>query len=136
MAISLKIPALGESISEATIGTWLKKEGDYVQADEPVVEVESEKATVAVPAPAVGVLKKILKQSDATVGIGESVGELEERLDIHQPNLSQQLTVLREAEVVDTRRDGKQIYYRLTARKAERLVGALYDIFCADGGTK
>lgn len=65
-----------------------------------------------------------------------SVGELEEKLDIHQPNLSQQLTVLREAEVVDTRRDGKQIYYRLTARKAERLVGALYDIFCADGGTK
>jgi len=63
-----------------------------------------------------------------------SVGELEGKLDIHQPNLSQQLTVLREAEIVETRREGKQIYYKLTARKAERLVGALYDIFCADGG--
>lgn len=60
-----------------------------------------------------------------------SVSELEEKLDIHQPNLSQQLTVLREAEIVQTRREGKQIHYRLTAWKAERLVGALYDIFCA-----
>ena len=65
-----------------------------------------------------------------------SVSELEEKLDIHQPNLSQQLTVLREAEIVETRREGKQIYYRLTARKAERLVGALYDIFCAPGDSR
>ncbi|MGX5845082.1 sulfite-sensing transcriptional repressor BigR [Mesorhizobium sp. ArgA1] len=65
-----------------------------------------------------------------------SVSELEEKLDIHQPNLSQQLTVLREAEIVETRREGKQIYYRLTARKAERLVGALYDIFCASGDSE
>ena len=65
-----------------------------------------------------------------------SVGELEEKLDIHQPNLSQQLTVLREAEIVETRREGKQIYYKLAARKAERLVAALYDIFCADGDTE
>jgi ArsR family transcriptional regulator len=65
-----------------------------------------------------------------------SVSELEEKLDIHQPNLSQQLTVLREAAIVETRREGKQIYYRLTAREAERLVGALYDIFCAPGGSE
>ena len=65
-----------------------------------------------------------------------SVSELEEKLDIHQPNLSQQLTVLREAEIVETRREGKQIYYRLTAQKAERLVGALYDIFCVPGDSK
>ena len=65
-----------------------------------------------------------------------SVSELEEKLDIHQPNLSQQLTVLREAEIVETRRDGKQIFYRLTAQKAERLVGALYDIFCVSGDTE
>lgn len=65
-----------------------------------------------------------------------SVSELEEKLDIHQPNLSQQLTVLREAEIVETRREGKQIYYKLTARKAERLVGALYDIFCAPRGSE
>ncbi|MDB5526506.1 MAG: transcriptional regulator [Rhizobium sp.] len=61
-----------------------------------------------------------------------SVSELEEKLDIHQPSLSQQLTVLRDAEIVETRREGKQIFYRLTAEKAAQLVGALYTIFCAD----
>jgi len=77
MAIELRVPALGESISQATLGTWLKKEGDPVEADEPLVEVESEKATVAVPAPAKGVLKKILKVSGDTVAVGEVVAELE-----------------------------------------------------------
>ncbi len=77
MAIELRVPALGESITQATVGAWLKKEGDRVQADEPIVEVESEKATVALPAPAAGVLRKIVKQSGAEVAIGEVIGELE-----------------------------------------------------------
>jgi 2-oxoglutarate dehydrogenase E2 component (dihydrolipoamide succinyltransferase) len=77
MAIELRVPALGESIAQATVGAWLKKEGDEVQIDEPVVEVESEKATVALPAPAAGVLRRILKQSGAEVAIGEVIGELE-----------------------------------------------------------
>ena len=59
-----------------------------------------------------------------------AVGELESRLGIHQPTLSQQLTVLREAGIVETRREGKQIFYRLTADKAALLIRALYDIFC------
>ena len=59
-----------------------------------------------------------------------AVGELESRLDIHQPTLSQQLTVLREAGIVETRREGKQIFYRLTADKAAQLIEALYGIFC------
>ena len=62
-----------------------------------------------------------------------SVSQLEATLDIHQPNLSQQLTVLRDANIVETRRDGKQIFYRLTAEKAAQLVAALYTIFCSDG---
>nr|WP_097136764.1 sulfite-sensing transcriptional repressor BigR [Rhizobium subbaraonis] len=61
-----------------------------------------------------------------------SVGELEERLDLHQPHLSQQLTVLRAAGVVATRRDGKQIFYSLAEAKAARLIGALHAIFCAE----
>src|SRR5512140_3857207 len=77
MGIPLKIPSLGESVTQATVGAWLKKEGDRVQVDEPIVEVESEKATVALPAPAAGVLRKILKQSGAEVAIGELIGELE-----------------------------------------------------------
>jgi 2-oxoglutarate dehydrogenase E2 component (dihydrolipoamide succinyltransferase) len=78
MSIPLKVPSLGESVTQATIGAWLKKEGDPVQADEPLVEVESEKATVALPAPAAGVLRRVLKQTGDSVGIGEVVGELEE----------------------------------------------------------
>jgi DNA-binding transcriptional ArsR family regulator len=66
-----------------------------------------------------------------TLAEGEfSVGELENRLDIHQPTLSQQLGVLREAGTVETRRDGKQIFYRLTEKKATQLIESLYSIFC------
>ena len=78
MAVQLKVPSLGESITQATVGAWLKREGDAVRADEPLVEVESEKATVAVPAPAAGVLSRILKPSGSTVAVGEVIGEVEE----------------------------------------------------------
>lgn len=61
-----------------------------------------------------------------------SVGELEDKLDVHQPTLSQQLTVLREAEIVETRREGKQIFYRLTGAKTAQLIAALFDIYCAE----
>ncbi|GAA3113919.1 sulfite-sensing transcriptional repressor BigR [Rhizobium viscosum] len=66
-----------------------------------------------------------------TLAEGEySVGGLEEKLDIHQPTLSQQLGVLRDAGVVETRREAKQIFYRLTEEKAAQLIQALYAIFC------
>ncbi len=63
-----------------------------------------------------------------------SVGALEEKLDIHQPHLSQHLTVLRGSGIVETRREGKQIFYSLTEEKAAQLVAALYDIFCVKEG--
>jgi DNA-binding transcriptional ArsR family regulator len=63
-----------------------------------------------------------------------SVGELEEKLGIHQPNLSQQLTVLRESDIVETRREGKKIFYRLTEKRAARLIDALFSIYCAPRG--
>jgi 2-oxoglutarate dehydrogenase E2 component (dihydrolipoamide succinyltransferase) len=78
MVIPLKVPSLGESVTQATIGTWLKQEGEPVQADEPLVEVESEKATVALPAPAAGVLRRVLRNTGDTVAVGETIGELEE----------------------------------------------------------
>lgn len=66
-----------------------------------------------------------------TLAEGEySVGELEEALGIHQPTLSQQLGVLREAGIVETRRDAKQIFYRLAEARAAQLIEALYGIFC------
>ncbi len=78
MSIQLKVPSLGESVTQATVGNWLKAEGEAVSADEPLVEVESEKATVALPAPASGVLRRVLKKSGETVSVGEVIGELEE----------------------------------------------------------
>src|SRR5512137_1361842 len=77
MAVELKVPSLGESVTQAQVGQWLKKEGDAVLRDEPVVEVESEKATVAVPAPATGVLRKVLRQTGETVAVGQALGEIE-----------------------------------------------------------
>ncbi len=78
MALSLKVPALGESVSEATLGAWKRAEGYYVQADEPLVEVESEKATLEVGAPGAGVLKRILRKAGDTVAVGEVIAEIDQ----------------------------------------------------------
>ena len=78
MALSLKVPALGESVSEATLGVWKRAEGDFVQADEALVEVESEKATLEVSAPGAGVLKRILRKAGETVAVGEVIAEIDQ----------------------------------------------------------
>jgi DNA-binding transcriptional ArsR family regulator len=61
-----------------------------------------------------------------------SVGALEEKLSIHQPHLSQHLTSLRDADVVTTRRDGKQIFYSLAEERPAELIAALYAIYCKE----
>ncbi len=78
MTIEIKVPALGESITEATVGRWFKKPGEAVKADEPLVELETDKVTVEVPAPAAGVLADILATQGATVAIGALLGALNE----------------------------------------------------------
>ena len=78
MAIEIKVPALGESITEATVGQWLKKAGDAVKVDEPLVELETDKVTVEVPAPAAGVLSDIRVEQGTTVGIGSILGSIKE----------------------------------------------------------
>src|ERR1700733_157660 len=78
MALSLKAPALGESVREATLGVWKRVEGDHVEADEPLVEVESEKATLEVPSPGAGVLRKILRKAGDTVAVGEVIAEIDQ----------------------------------------------------------
>jgi 2-oxoglutarate dehydrogenase E2 component (dihydrolipoamide succinyltransferase) len=78
MTIEIKVPALGESITEATVGQWFKKPGEAVKADEPLVELETEKVTVEVPAPAAGVLADIKVAQGATVGIGSVLGSINE----------------------------------------------------------
>jgi 2-oxoglutarate dehydrogenase E2 component (dihydrolipoamide succinyltransferase) len=74
--IELIIPALGESISEATIARWLKNPGDPVKIDEPLVELETDKVTVNLPAPAAGVLGEQTHQAGAVVRVGASIGVL------------------------------------------------------------
>ncbi|MDZ4717253.1 MAG: 2-oxoglutarate dehydrogenase complex dihydrolipoyllysine-residue succinyltransferase [Roseiflexaceae bacterium] len=74
MAIEISVPTLGESIVEATVGQWLKREGDSVTAGEILVELETDKVSVEVPATQSGVLEKILKAEGSTVAIGEALG--------------------------------------------------------------
>jgi 2-oxoglutarate dehydrogenase E2 component (dihydrolipoamide succinyltransferase) len=73
MKVQVTIPQLGESIVEATVGHWLKKVGDPVQAGEPVVEIETDKVTMEVTSPQAGVLAEILRQEGDTAQVGEAV---------------------------------------------------------------
>src|SRR5262249_22457851 len=75
----IRVPALGESVTEATIGKWFKQPGDAVAVDEPVVELETDKVTIEVPAPATGVLAAVNAKDGATVAVGAVLGEIEER---------------------------------------------------------
>ncbi len=76
MATEIRVPTLGESVTEATIGKWLKKPGDTVKADEPLVELETDKVSMEVPAPSDGVLESIEAQEGDTVGIDALLGSL------------------------------------------------------------
>jgi 2-oxoglutarate dehydrogenase E2 component (dihydrolipoamide succinyltransferase) len=78
MAIEIRVPPLGESVVEATVGRWTKGEGDSVAKDEVLVELETDKITVEVAAQSAGVLGKIEKQEGDTVGVNELLGHLEE----------------------------------------------------------
>ncbi|MCQ1837389.1 2-oxoglutarate dehydrogenase complex dihydrolipoyllysine-residue succinyltransferase [Neorhizobium galegae] len=76
MATEIRVPTLGESVSEATVGTWFKKVGDTVKADEPLLELETDKVTVEVPSPAAGVLTEIVAANGETVGLGALLGQI------------------------------------------------------------
>jgi 2-oxoglutarate dehydrogenase E2 component (dihydrolipoamide succinyltransferase) len=78
MATEIKVPTLGESVTEATIGQWFKKEGDAVLRDEPLVELETDKVTVEVPAPVGGRLEKIAVKDGETVSVGSLLAILAE----------------------------------------------------------
>ncbi|MFA5957316.1 2-oxoglutarate dehydrogenase complex dihydrolipoyllysine-residue succinyltransferase [Hyphomicrobium sp.] len=78
MSIEIRVPTLGESVTEATVGKWFKNAGDTVNADEPLVELETDKVTVEVPAPSSGILGEILVQSGTTVAVGAILAALNE----------------------------------------------------------
>ena len=81
MSENIIVPALGESITEATILKWLKNQGEAVKIDEPVVELETDKVNVEVPAPAEGILSKINFKNGDTVEVGVSLGIINSSVD-------------------------------------------------------
>jgi 2-oxoglutarate dehydrogenase E2 component (dihydrolipoamide succinyltransferase) len=78
MTIELRVPEVGESITEVQIGTWLKKEGDRIERDEALVEIESDKATLELPAPVSGLLSKVLKKQGEMAKVGDLIAEIGE----------------------------------------------------------
>src|SRR4051812_6017997 len=76
MSVELKIPVIGESVTEVTLSSWLKKNGDYVAEGEAVCEIESDKASMELPAPSAVVLK-ILAEAGSELKIGAKIGELD-----------------------------------------------------------
>jgi 2-oxoglutarate dehydrogenase E2 component (dihydrolipoamide succinyltransferase) len=76
MATEIRVPALGESVTEATIGRWFKKPGELVRVDEPIVELETDKVTLEVNAPASGILAEIIAKDGETVGVGALLGQI------------------------------------------------------------
>jgi len=72
----IRVPTLGESVTEATIGKWFKKPGDAIKVDEPLVELETDKVTIEVPAPSAGVLAEIVAKDGETVAVGALLGQI------------------------------------------------------------
>jgi 2-oxoglutarate dehydrogenase E2 component (dihydrolipoamide succinyltransferase) len=96
MSDHILVPVLGESVTEATVAKWLKNEGDKVNADEAIVELETDKVNVEVPAPSNGTLEKISVKEGQTVNVGALLGTMsassnfvasipEEKKNIHHP---------------------------------------------------
>lgn len=85
MGTEVKVPALGESVTEATVGQWLKKTGDAVAADEPIVSLETDKVAVDVPSPVAGVLGELLVKEGDTVNVGALIAMVEEGGAVARP---------------------------------------------------
>ena len=80
MSEKILVPALGESITEATVAKWLKNTGDDVEADEPIVELETDKVNLEVPSPISGVLTSITSKDGSVVEVGALLGSVSETL--------------------------------------------------------
>src|ERR1051325_4738770 len=77
MPVELIVPSVGESITEVEIGDWLKKQGETVDEDEPVVVIETDKVSVELPAPTTGTITKLLKQTGEKASVGDVIGYMD-----------------------------------------------------------
>jgi len=96
MSEKIVVPVLGESITEATVAKWLKKEGDHVEADEPIVELETDKVNLEVPSPIDGVLSEIVSKDGSTVEVGALLGSISQNGSAPSPK---QIKVKKEPEI-------------------------------------
>ena len=81
MSENIIVPALGESITEATVSKWIRNQGDQVREDEPVVELETDKVSIEVPSPAEGIISKIHFKAGDTVEVGALLGTISSKGD-------------------------------------------------------
>src|SRR5260370_1840150 len=81
MPTPVKMPRLGESVAEGTVGTWLKQEGDWVEKDESLAEIVTDKINAELPSPVAGRLTKILVKADETVPVGADIALIEENVE-------------------------------------------------------
>ena len=102
MTFSVKMPALGESVSEGTVTRWLKAEGDHINVDEPLLEVSTDKVDTEIPSPVSGTLSKILVQVDATVPVGADLALIEDGAAAPAPVAAPAATPVAAAPVVET----------------------------------
>jgi 2-oxoglutarate dehydrogenase E2 component (dihydrolipoamide succinyltransferase) len=121
MSIPLTVPSVGESITEVEIGEWLKKEGDVVERDENVVVIETEKATVELPASESGTLVKILKKTGETATIGETIGEMEKGRGGKKPPKKERESETPKAEPNSPKSEPEQEHEQEPAEKEVRL---------------
>src|SRR5579859_6678546 len=82
MPTPIKMPRLGESVAEGTVGSWLKNEGDWVEIDESLAEIVTDKINAELPSPVAGRLTKILVKADETVPVGVDIALIEENADV------------------------------------------------------
>ena len=128
----IRVPTLGESVTEATIGKWFKKPGDAVAVDEPLVELETDKVTIEVPAPAAGVLSDIAAKDGETVAVGALLGQIKEGAGAprqaagadRQPDQKTATTAPINAAARSRSRACRRSRRRAAARHAARAVGA------------
>ena len=78
MSVSVSMPQLGESVTEGTVTRWLKKEGERVEVDEPLLEVSTDKVDTEIPSPASGILRGIAVDEDETVAVGAQLATIED----------------------------------------------------------
>ncbi len=113
MLIEVKVPALSESVAEATLLTWHKKAGDYVKRDENLIDIETDKVVLELPSPESGVLKEIVKQDGVSVAANEVIARIDTSVEVADEAESS----VSSSEVVDEKNSAAAVVAMPAARK-------------------